>query len=207
MYDVDGIDQSLIERVRELAKAGQASVVLPDLSGVAGFAAMNAPRFLQLVDSLDDHDRLLEDRITLTVTEPQQGEDLLQPGYLVCFDGEPPEGARLQNDTRVHTSDGPCDGTYAVLQVEREHHQTREQEISQKAAKLVAELNGKGQSDTKSALDFLTETLRAYDNYQRIERARELARLTDPTRPQQTLLDELRSDEELRVCFEDLPAE
>ena len=63
--------------------------------------------------------------------------------------------------------------SYVVIEVERDFHAQREWEIDQKVSKLVAELNGKGQSG-KAALEFLRETFDAYDKFKKLERAQEL---------------------------------
>ncbi|GAH53710.1 unnamed protein product [marine sediment metagenome] len=63
-------------------------------------------------------------------------------------------------------------------------------------AKLIAELNGKGQSG-KAALEFLRETLDTYDKFRRLERARELKAKETLSESEQELLQELTSDEAL----------
>lgn len=63
-------------------------------------------------------------------------------------------------------------------------------------AKLIAELNGKGQSG-KAAIDFLRDTLDAYDNFKRLKRARALQGKSDLTGAEKELLKAYRDDENL----------
>jgi len=86
--------------------------------------------------------------------------------------------------------------SYAVLEVEREYHGQPLLEIDQKAAKLIAELNGKGQSG-KAALDFLRDTIDYYSKFKKLERIRELKGKEKLTDPERKLLQELAGDTEL----------
>jgi hypothetical protein len=196
VYDADSVSPELIDAVGDLAP--KAAVVFPELAPVAGLVGMNAPRLLKLVDTLDNHDQLLDDRLTLEIDPPGTGQDLLQPGYLVCFDERGDGDYRIGSDTRVYGPDGePYDGSYAVFQVEAEFNAGDDREINRKAAKLLAELNGKGQSESKAALDFLTDTLESYDSFEKLERARRLREKDDRTAAEERLLDDLESDETL----------
>ena len=197
VYDVDGVPQWLIDRVGELAPLTE--IVLPALAPAAELPNMSGKKLLELVDSVDDHDPIIDQQITLEKEKQDDRQPKLQPCYLVCFDDSVPEDEyELEDDRRVYTADGtPYDGNYAVFELEREQYETRERELGQKAAKLMTELNGKGQSDEKAAVDFLVDTMEARDNYSKLERAKELQAKEDPTEAEQNLLADLRSIDEI----------
>lgn len=202
VYDVDGIDGDLVDAVRSIST--EAAALFPQLLPHAGLVGLSVGPVIELIDNVDDHDAILDDRIKLVVEEPETRHNLLQPGYVVCVDGEVPDGATLDGDLRVRSADGTelADRNYAVLEVAREFVGRREWELDQKAAKLVAELNGKGQSG-KASLDFLKDTLDAYGDYQRLGRAAELRSKESLTDAERQLLDDLRADPDLRPYLGD----
>jgi hypothetical protein len=197
VYDVDGIEQGLTDSVQQLSE--QAAVLFPQQALYAGLATFAAETLVKLVNTIDDHDEILDDRVTLEVAEPGTGHKLLQPGYFVCSGTPVDADRRLGGESpRLRAPDGAAheDGSYAVLEVQRTQLGDRRFEIDQKAAKLLAELHGKGQSGRPS-ISFLRETLDAYTSFRRLERARELQSRDDLTEDERRLLEELRSDEEL----------
>ncbi|PSQ06488.1 hypothetical protein BRC92_00985 [Halobacteriales archaeon QS_4_69_31] len=98
----------------------------------------------------------------------------------------------------MYAPDGTAyDGNYAVLRLERESVEKRERELTQKAAKLMSELDGKGQSDEKAAVDFLLDTMESYDNFTKLKRARELQAKDDRTEAERELLEDLKSIDEI----------
>lgn len=197
VYDMDGVEEGLVQAVRNAS--GSVAVAFPHLAPYAAAVSFGVPALLNLVDNLNDHDRIIDERLTLELEEPERGHRLLQPGYFVCFKKPVEEGLFLRSDLRVLQTDRRTpfeDCSYAVLEVERLFHAQREWEIDQKAAKLIAELNGKGQSG-KAALEFLRGTLDTYDKFRRLERARELQAKKTLSEDEQKLLQEITSDEAL----------
>jgi hypothetical protein len=197
VYDVDGVPEWLVDRVGELAPLTE--IVLPVLAPAADLPNMSGEKLLQLVDNVADHDPIIDQQITLEKDARDDRQPQLQPCYLVCFgDSGPDEECVLETDRRVYTADGtPYDGDYAVLELEREQYETRERELGHKAAKLMTELNGKGQSDEKAAVDFLMETMASYENYSKLKRAKELQAKDDRTQAEQNLLEDLQSNDEI----------
>lgn len=198
VYDVDGVDREVVDAVR--AASSRAAVAFPQLTPYAAAARLGIGPIVDLVDNLDDHDAILDSRITLRLAAERTRAGLLQPGYFVHFPSETvADGLSLDRSLRVRTADGAeyADSSYAVLGIAREHAGGRDWEIDQKAAKLIAELNGKGQSG-KAALEFLQDTLGAYSDYRRLDRAAELASKETLTEDEAALLDDYRSDPALR---------
>lgn len=197
VYETDGVPSWVIEEFDTLNQAME--LVLPDLGPLSDTYAEIGKALLDLIDELDKHKQILDDRISLQLAEPGTGRDVLQPGYFVCFDELPAdEEYELKGGTRVFTSDGNrYDGNYAVLEFARDRFEKRDKEVSQKAAKLRAELNGKGQSKSKAPVDFLQDTIRAYTNHRRVERAKSLSEKPESNRTnaEQNLLEDLRNDD------------
>lgn len=196
VYDVDSIDKSIVESAKQLAK--KAAGIFPQLAPYAGAVSFAVEPVVDLVDNIDDHDRILDDRITLEVADPDVARKLLQPGLIACSHEPIGEGCELQNDLRIVRSDGSeYDTSYAVIEVLRERLADRQQEITQKAAKLIAELQGKGQS-SQTGMFFLRDTLEAYNNFQRLERARSLRSQDELDESEKELLADLESDKDLK---------
>jgi len=204
VYDMDGVSEGLIEKVQTLSKS--IAVAFPQVAPYAGAAASFGPELLKLIDHLDDHDRLLDERIKLEIAPPGTGHWLIQPGYFYCFRQAVDEGYAVDQDLRVIAGDGGelTGNTYAVLEVARMFYERYEWEIDQKVAKLLAELNRKGQSG-KAPIEFLRETLDAYTKYRRLHRARELMNKPNLTDDERSVLNELRQDQALRPFLLPLP--
>jgi hypothetical protein len=197
VYDVDTVDEGLIGSVRQLSE--QAAGLFPQLAPYLGVVTFAVGPVVELVNNIDEHDEILNDQITVEPPrENRAGIKLLKPGYLVCSRDTIEQNATLGDDLRIQLpgSGEETDGSYAVFGVVRNNLVDRQYEINQRAAKLVAELKGKGQSDNTS-IHFLQETLDAYGKFQKLERARDLQRRDTLSDAQHHLLDDLKSDPEL----------
>jgi hypothetical protein len=205
VYDRDKLDVETVEMVTGLAATVASAVTFPELAEYAQAAASVEGPLTNIINSLSDNDEILDEQVRLEPDEePNQGTDLLQPGYIVAFNDDQltADGYRLTQETKLVTADGEPveDSPYAVLEIEREHNEVEFPETDQKAAKLAAELNGKGESG-KDALHYLQQTLESYDKFERIQRGEQLQRLSEQpnislTNAQQTLLGRLRADPE-----------
>lgn len=202
IYDVDQVSEDLVQQITEAASS--AAVAFPHLARYAAGVSMLAPGLIRLIDELDDHDPILDQRVKLEAEAPGTGHALLQPGYFVCFRNEVESGWHLDQDLRVVRGDDGggaeggeyADGSYVVLEVARSFQAHHDWEIDQKIAKLIAELDGKGSSG-KAALEFLRETLDAYGKFRRLERARALRDKASRSPAEDALLDELCRDQAL----------
>jgi len=201
VYDIDGLNDEFVSNVREFANS--AAVVLPMLAPHANLIHLGTNLLVDLVDNIDQHDEILDERVTFEIEEPRTGHKLLQPGYFVCFRETAVRGdLELRHDLRV-LQDGQLyqDGSYAVFEFDRPKHilddeEMHRQVIDQKAAKLVAELDGKGRS-SEPPLHFLRETLKAYSKYTKLERARAIQNSKNPTSAEESLLKALRNNPDL----------
>jgi hypothetical protein len=206
VYDRDKLSKKTVKTVAGLAATVGSAVTFPELAGFAKAAESVSGQLTNIVNSLNENEEVLDDQVRLEPDEePNQGTDLLQPGYLVAFnDANIKEGGcDLTQNIKLENSNGNLvtDRPYAVLEVEREHNEVEFPETDQKAAKLAAEMNGKGKSG-KDALHYLQQTFESYDKFERIQRGEQLQRLSEQanislTDAQQTLLGRLKADPEI----------
>jgi len=180
IYDIDesNIDPEFVKVFFDCALLG--ALAFPELAPFAAtgkFVSSMSENLINLIDKLDEHDSIINREIRLQIISPEQGIPVLQPGFIVCFSKEVDNSNLylnralrvLKNETQAFT-----DCSYAVLRVDREIIEDyKALEISQKAAKLAAELNGKGASG-KAPLEFLQNTIDLYTRYRRLERFNEL---------------------------------
>ncbi len=194
VYDVDGVSANLIDEIQGVAQS--VAVTFPVTAPIAGIAGFGAPALLKLVNGLDDHDRIIDKRLKLEIRAPGTGHNLLQPGYFVCFSQPVEAGLRLSSSLNVERADGSefTDFSYGVLQVTRTDERFAEVEIDQKIAKLLSELDGKGQSG-KAPIEFLRDTLSGYANFRKLRRVTELKAKDPRTGDEEALLQELLEDE------------
>lgn len=208
VYDLDQYDTDLLQQI---AGASQSvAVAFPPLAVYAAAISFGSGALLNLVDSIDKHDRILDERIILEQATPGTGHKLLQPGYYVCFSEPVPTDMAICLDSQLNvhvqsdnSETAPLECSYAVLSIEKDFWESRAWEIDQKVAKLVAELDGKGQSG-RAAIDFLRETLGAYDQFKRLKHGRELMRKEALTDAERALLDRYRADDDLAPYLEAL---
>jgi hypothetical protein len=200
VYDVDGMSDEMIADVSAAATsaAKTASVLFPQLGLVAAGVGLALPPLLKLISNLNNHDKIIDESLQLEIGPGGLRDEVLQPGYFICFKRPQAEGLSLDDNLCVTKSDGSefTDCSYAVFDIRREYwSDVATWAIDQKMAKLVAELDGKGQSD-KAPIDYLTETLTAYSKWQNLKRATEIKAIPEATRTaaQKDLLTRLAQD-------------
>ncbi len=212
IYDVDQLNLNLVELVKGTADAASGSIAFtnPVLASYVGLAGAGLKALAQQAEQLDQHDPIIEQRLVLELAIPSRGRTLLQPGFFVCFENDvDTEKTRWWLDSHLHVLCQERDGSegaepksefkacsYVVIEVSNDFSGGREWVIDQKVTKLVSELHGKGQSG-EAPLHFLRQTLRVYDNFKRLERARSLLDKPKPSPEEASLLQELQNDPEL----------
>lgn len=199
VYDLDRIPTELFAAVGSLA-ATSVAVAFPQLAPFAGAASTTIGPLISLIDNLDKHGEIIDQRVALELSDPGYGDMLLQPGYYVCF-AQPVEDSRplsINHQLRViEQGDEFTACSYAVLEIEPSFTIDRTHNLDQDAAHLVAELDGKDASS--SAIEALRAVVDAADKFRRLERAGQLiaknpAELTESDRK---LLADLKLDPEL----------
>lgn len=202
VYDLDKFDKSLVDSVCNIAQS--TAMAFPALAPYVGAASIGAQAAANLIDNIEQHDTIIDQRIRLEATEPHTAHNLLQPGYLACFRRPVTEGEAKYLDSQLHVLDSDkkefkgC--SYAVVEIQKEFRQNPEIEIDQKAAKLASELDGKGQSG-KAALEFLKDTLNTYTKFKNLQRVKELEETEKKgtiTEAEKKLLSELKEDKVLK---------
>jgi hypothetical protein len=83
VYDVDGLNAEFVDNVQKFADS--AAVAHPPLAPYAQIIRLGTKPLVGLVDNIDQHDGILDERITFEMEMPKTGHTLLQPGYFVCF--------------------------------------------------------------------------------------------------------------------------
>ncbi|MCW8140395.1 MAG: hypothetical protein KIT58_15965 [Planctomycetota bacterium] len=203
VFDEDSLSGSESKALEGVIAAGTLAVAVayPVFAPFAGLAGGLGRSLVHLVERLNEHDRIVEGRIRLAVNKPaDQGWDLLQPGFLVCFAEELDASALfLGHDKRVY---GGAPGravlyehhSYAVVRVTRDPLNTPDWLIDQRAATLLSELEQGKRTNHGHALGFLRQTFDAYTSLQKLRRLQELTHKPDRTPDEERRLLELRAD-------------
>ncbi|MBK7919790.1 MAG: hypothetical protein IPJ94_26740 [Chloroflexi bacterium] len=202
IYDVDKIETGFVDAIVSSAKS--VAVAFPNLAPYVAATSFVLPSFSKLVENFSNHDQILDERLTLELSEVNSGRKLLQPGYFVYFSTPQEDGLFLEHTLKVcHKNDDADnefkDCSYAVLGIERDMKESREWEIDQKTSKLIAQLQGKGESG-QASIEFLRETLDGYDKFKQLQRAKELQSKKKRTPDEENFLATLAKDEDL-VAF------
>jgi len=180
----------------------------------------------QLIDTLDTDEQIIDQSLRLYVEGKSAFKggafDLLQTGHYVCFSQDPDEKHEhklieerdklklrltqgreiLDKNNKRYTK---C--SYVIYSIIKEAVSESKEEIDQKTATLLSELNGTGNNPTKSAVDFLSETLDGYNTLIKLKRVNELTdELTDKTKKQsdekKNLLEKLQKDKKIKSVID-----
>ncbi|MCB0023365.1 MAG: hypothetical protein M9936_09370 [Caldilinea sp.] len=199
VYDLDRIPVDLFTAVGTLAATG-VGVAQPQLFAFAGAASAVVGPLVKLINNLNQHDEIIDQRVALELSEQGHGDMLLQPGYYVCFAQPVEESKPLSINHQLRVLEQGVEFTacgYSVLEIEPSFTIDRTHELDQDAARLVAELDGKNVDS--SAIEALRSVVDAADKFRRLERAWQLASKNpaELTVSDQELLANLKLDPEL----------
>jgi len=126
---------------------------------------------------LDDHEPIIDSNLRLDVADDSTGYQVLQTDHWICFDEPQEADLILRPNMDIYHKEpqgGPfIDGSYAVYSIRKVHYQEPNWEIDQKVAKLLSELDGKGNS-SRAPVDFLRDTMEGYTSFRKIQRYYEL---------------------------------
>lgn len=203
VYDEDGLSKKEIDSLQgALSTVGTASAIaFPAFAPIAGLATGIGNSLVSLVDTLNDHDRIIDGTIRLDINKPDnQGYDHLQPGFLVCFNGKV-DGANLYlgEDKQLYNGDGDQNSlydasSYIVLRIRRGFLESPDYEADEHAATLLTEIENGKQGKATEALSFVRETFDSYTKFKKLQRVKELKGKDSLTSDEQELLDELLAD-------------
>jgi len=142
-----------------------------------GIASNVAEPLIKLIDSLHNHEPIIDSKLLkLYMTEPDQGSPILQTGHFVYFQDPQENELHITPNLRVVDAQGnEFDGcSYVVYSIKLEESVQPETELDQKVATLLSQINNGNPSTTKSTLDFLKETVKAYVQVKELKRKSEL---------------------------------
>jgi hypothetical protein len=157
--------------------AGNISVTFPVVAPYVAMGTTVAKGLTDLLERLDEHDAIIDSNLRLDVADDNTGYQVLQTGHLICFDEPQEEALLLKPNMDIYHKEpqgGPfIDGSYAVYSIRKVDYQEPFWEIDQKIAKLLSELDGKGNS-SRAPVDFLRDTMEGYTAFRKIQRYYEL---------------------------------
>jgi hypothetical protein len=170
---------------------------------IAPFTAVALPAIhgiLEVINSLDEHDKIVDSNLQLNLTQENIGAKILQTGHWVYFNKPQDDGLKINSTLQVidrnNTGDLFRDCDYVVYSVRGEEAEEPDWETDQKVAKLLSELGGKGNSG-KSAVEFVRDTVEGYSKFKKLNRIKELEEKADKTDAEKKLLEKLRSDKSI----------
>jgi hypothetical protein len=208
VYDEDGLSGAEATALQAAIQGAStaAAIAFPVFAPYAGLAAGVASATVQLINNLNQHDRIIRSRIDLDFNKPaHRGYKLFQTGFFVCF-AQPVDATDLWlgSTGKIYTQASHAqhwveykETSYIVLRVVRDFLQSPDYVIDEKAATLMSELTGK-RDRTANSLNFLRDTLNAYNSYRRLQRYVELKSKTELSENERALLAELEKDPGLR---------
>lgn len=217
VYDEDGLSGGEATALQTAIQgaATAAAIAFPVFAPYAGLASGVVSATVQLINNLNQHDRIIRSRIDLDFNKPtNRGYKLFQTGFFVCF-AQPVDATDLWfgSTGKVYTQASNAqhwveykETSYIVLRVVRDFLQSPDYVIDEKAATLMSELTGKQDRATNS-LNFLRDTLNAYNSYRRLQRYVELKNKSQLSEDEKALLAELEKDSELRPYLPALAAD
>jgi hypothetical protein len=177
IYDIDQYDD--IKKVIDSASslAGNISVTFPVAAPYVAMGTSVAKGVTELLNKLDEHDPIIDSNLRLDVAEENTGYQVLQTGHWICFDEPHEADLMLKPNMDIYYKEPQgkpfIDRSYAVYSIRKVDYQEPFWEIDQKIAKLLSELDGKGNS-SRAPIDFLRDTMEGYTTFRKIQRYYEL---------------------------------
>ena len=157
---------------------------------------------LQVINTFDQHEKIIDSNLRLGLIQENIGTKILQTGHWIYFNIPQEEGSKINSTLQVIDRSGNgdiftgCD--YVVYSIRAEEYQEPEWEIDQKVAKLLSELDGKGNSG-KAALEFVRDAFEGYSKFKKLNRIKELEEKKDKTEEEKRLLEKLKMDKSIEA--------
>lgn len=199
MVEVDTDDTERTAALKSFAElAATMGAVFPALVPYAypvGAAALLAN---QLLGALQSNTQVLSAPLVLYPGPPRIGRMVLQQGVYVVF--EQPQDVvnyTLGIDGQLKRLGKNAPVSYAVLEVGLDASQSPEFVQSQKLATLLSQID-KDRQGAQDALAFLSGTVQAYSNYQKLLRYQELKAKTSRTADEDALMAKIAAIDELK---------
>ena len=225
IYDSDRHDKIIngVDQVSQLLE--KSSGIFPVLgSSVIKVGTPIVKALFQLIDTLDTDEQIIDQSLRLytkgkTTFKGGRGFDLLQTGHYVCFSQDPNEKKEqeliqeredlklklTQEREILDRNNRPyrrC--SYVVYSIVKKAVSEPKEEIDQKVATLLSELNGTGNDPTKSAVDFLKETIEGYNTLKKLKRVNQLTNKKKKEPEEKELLKNLQKDKKIIAVINDI---
>ena len=148
IYDIDDYEKWK-DVLSSISSFGQhASVTFPVIAPYVTVGLPAATGILELVDKLDEHDKIIDDNLRLEITLENVGTQILQTGHWIYFKEPQEVGLKVNSilqviDDRNGNQDLFNKCSYGVYSIRAEEDPEPQWEIDQKMAKLLSELDGK----------------------------------------------------------------
>ncbi len=201
VHDIDDFDKYKETLTSVSEASGSISVTFPVIAPFAAVALPAIKGIVNMIDSLDDHESIIDSNLQLSISEENTGAKILQTGHWIYFNKPQDEGLKLNPTLQVLDRNNKsnelfkeCD--YVVYSIMAEEAQEPEWETDQKVAKLLSELGGKGNSG-KSAVEFVRDTVEGYSKFKKLNRIKELEEKADKTEVEKALLEKLKADKSI----------
>jgi hypothetical protein len=201
VFDVDDYDEARNFVKSVSAIAGGVSGSFPVIAPYVAVGGSIATSLTELINQIDAHDVIIDSNLRLVIGQERTGYNLLQTGHWVCFEVPQDDGLVLDSNMGiVQKSTGRpfTDCSYTIYSIKAVEAQEPNWEIDQKVAKLLSELEGKGNSG-KAPIEFLRDTMEGYNKFKKIKRYQELERKgADMTPEEKAVFEKLEGDESIR---------
>jgi hypothetical protein len=202
VYDIDD-HEDIKEFVKNASSmAGNLTGTFPVIAPYIAIGTAVATGITSLISNIEEHDKIIDQNLRLTITKENTGYNILQTGHWVCFEKELPMEKMLVLDPHMailhkDSREPFIDCSYAIYTIRGEDAAEPNWEIDQKVAKLLSELEGKGNSG-KAPVDFLRDTMEGYTAFKKLKRIQQLEKKGNArTEEENSLLTKLKSDEKV----------
>ena len=203
VYDVDGYKKGFDQAMDIFNEAGNFTTTYPVAAEIFGAVKSVGKVLFNILDTLDPHDRIIDEGIHLYVTDPGNGDNVLQACNLICFSEDIPTDSKLKINTKrkVLYDDGKefKETDYVVYTIRPKSFGEKEWETEQRVATLLSQITGN--KDNRDSLSYLKDTLEAYSKIKKLKRLNELKEKseTETSKEEKNRLKELQKDNSIKV--------
>lgn len=194
---------ALVSAFQSLATT--AGAVFPAVLPYAFGASTLAKILGNLVSAIERDTHVIKVPISLYPGDPRPGRAILREGAYVIFSrAVNPEKYTLQPNGLLDSENPDKEISYVVFDISRVKRATPAFVMNQKIATLLTQLKRGSEGRTaKATIEFLSETMSAYDNYQKLNRYLELSEKETLTDEEKSLMKRIKSVRELKDFLPD----
>lgn len=192
-----GERKAAVTAFRDLAAT--AGAIFPAMLPYTFAASAGAAVVESLVAALEKNKSVVKFPFALYPGQSRPGMATLQEGNYVIFSRPvDPINYKLQPNGLLQRNGKPSTVSYVVFNMSTQTQISASFVLNQKIATLLTQVNAGNDRTTRSTLDFLTSTLQAYSNYQKLQRFIEIKGLANPTVEESALMAEIKKINDLK---------